>query len=153
LDVNADMKATVAESRAYITDVGPVVCPMEFALDRDTLLEFRVRKAGPVRFRHSGAVVLSLAGSSEAAPVTTPVNSDDNTTGEAERREFLAAAFPFASGARLTENGYIIADAGVADGNVIFGPYVRLPAGRYRIQPRVEVLDCVPGKSLLDLDV
>ena len=153
LDVNADMKAAVAEGRAYITEPGPVVCPMEFALDRDTLLEFRVRKVGPVRFRHSGAVVLSLAGSSEAVPVAAPVTTDDNTASDAERREFPAATFPFASGARLTENGYVIADASVADGNVIFGPYVRLPAGRYRVQPRVEVLDCVPGKSLLELDV
>jgi radical SAM protein with 4Fe4S-binding SPASM domain len=153
LDVNADMKATVTEGRAYITELGPVVCPMEFALDRDALLEFRVRKVGPVRFRHSGAVVLSLAGSSEATPVITPVDSAESTTTAAERREFAAANFPFASGARLTENGYVIADASVADGNVIFGPYVRLPAGRYRVHPRVEVLDCVPGKSLLDLDV
>ena len=153
LDVNADMAATVAEGRAYITDVGPVVSPMEFALDRDTLLEFRVRKVGPIRFRHSGAVVLSLAGSSEATAVTAPAATGGDTASGAERREFLAATFPFAAGARLTENGYVIADASVADGNVVFGPYARLPAGRYRVQPRVEVLDCVPGKSLIDLDV
>jgi hypothetical protein len=79
--------------------------------------------------------------------------SDDDTTSSAERTEFPAATFPFADGARLTENGYILADANVADGNVIFGPYVRLRPGRYRVQSRVEVLDCAPGRSTLQLDV
>jgi hypothetical protein len=43
-----------------VADEGPVAGPVDFALDRETLLEFRVNRKGRVGFRHAGATLRRL---------------------------------------------------------------------------------------------
>jgi hypothetical protein len=61
LDIYApDQRNLIVERWVEIAHEGPVASPMTFALDRETLLEFRVRKKGPVGFRHAGATLRRL---------------------------------------------------------------------------------------------
>ena len=157
LDANADMKGPIAERRVEISITGPLACSLELALERDTLLEFRVRREGPICFKYTGAVLLNL-GPYQPAEVSEAVTEDtlhheDDSLNHAERKELPALAFSHTNWAAVDDDGTIVSDPDVADGNVIFGPYMRLPAGRYRVRHDVDVHEFIRGASRLHFDV
>ena len=76
LDVNASDKHTVvAATRIRISREGPICCDLEFTLESDAQLEFRVSKEGLLAFKHSGVTLRALDG--RARPWLAPLPARD----------------------------------------------------------------------------
>jgi hypothetical protein len=144
-DVYVD-HSVIAAKRLKVTESGLLYCSVDFVLSRDSVVEFRINKKGQVHFSHSGA---SLRSRRENEPFEPPVLPPEAETTPAERAELdfsetkeiaiAPAEFSIAQQTAHETIDGIVAPADSADGNVIYGPYLRVPAGRYRIHPHVNV--------------
>ena len=156
-DANPDWDAPIAEARIEISGTGSLTCSLDFMLERDAALEFRIAREGPISFRHTGAVVVNLGPYQrpEVSEVTTAdtLHDEEDSIDHAYQREFPALAFSHTDRASVGDDGSIVSSVHAQDGNIVFGPYVRLPAGRYRVCPRVDIQEFTKGASRLVFDV
>jgi hypothetical protein len=144
-DVSAD-HSIVAVKRLKISEPGWLYCSLDFVLSRDAVVEFRINKQGQINFRHSGAVIRTL-GEDEPfepsvlpeEPEATPAERKDLAFSETNEIAIAPTEFSIAQQTAHTTTDGIVALADSADGNVIYGPYLRVPPGRYRIHPHINV--------------
>ena len=158
-DVSAD-HSVIAAKQLKISKPGWLYCSLDFALSRDAVVEFRISKQGQINFRHSGAVIRTL-GEDEPfepsvlpeEPEATPAERADLAFSETNEMAIAPAEFSLSQQTAHATTDGIVVDADSADGNVIYGPYLWVPAGRYRIHPHINV-EQLPGQGAqLGMDV
>ena len=67
-------------------------------------------------------------------------------------KELDVRLFKKAVTAKRGSSGLIISDTTTADGAVVYGPYIKIPYGNYRIYVNLNVISCV-GDSYINLNV
>ncbi len=156
LDVYAaDKDSLLAAKRVRITDEGPIDCHLEFVVEHDARLEFRVAKEGQIRFSHAGATLRSLVADEpfDDAPASTCFDPEKPSFDTAGVVEIPSSAFSIVTRKAHDTGSEIRSNPRAADGHVIYGPYARVPAGRYRLRPHIDVEQCpTEGHLLLDVN-